>query len=95
MDEQFPSVLLMPQDDMFVKNTSTLAEIKARSGPVLTISDVQIDESDRHITIPSTITELYPFLTNIACQLLAYYTARELDRDIDKPRNLAKSVTVS
>lgn len=50
--------------------------------------------ADSTIRIPETIDILYPFLTVIPCQLLAYYTALKLGRNIDKPRNLAKSVTV-
>lgn len=94
VDEDFPSVLLMPHDEMFEKNLSTLQEIKARSGKVLVISDKKVNEANRQIMIPASIPEIYPFLTNIVGQLLAYHVADLLGRDIDKPRNLAKSVTV-
>ena len=94
IDKDFPSILFAPHDAMLAKNKATLQEIKARGGPVVTIGDEVLD-SDHHINIPSTMPELYPFLTAVVAQLLAYYTAAELERDIDKPRNLAKSVTVS
>ena len=79
---------------MFEKNISSIQEIKARDGKVITISDKDIHNADRNIQVPSTIDEIYPFLTAIVGQLLAYHVADILGKDIDKPRNLAKSVTV-
>lgn len=93
IDENMPSILLSPNDMLFDKNISTIEEIKARKWKVILVTDKDIDYKDI-IKIPSTIDELYPFLTTIVWQLLAYYVALELGRDIDKPRNLAKSVTV-
>jgi glucosamine--fructose-6-phosphate aminotransferase (isomerizing) len=61
---------------------------------MITISDKDIPNTDWNIKIPSTINEIYPFLTVIVGQLLAYHVADILWKDIDKPRNLAKSVTV-
>ena len=98
VDENTPSVFLCPQDSMYEKTMSNMEEIKARKGPVIAIAS----ESDRAISkiaddiirIPSTIDPLYPLLTNIPLQLLAYHIAVELGCDVDKPRNLAKSVTV-
>lgn len=94
IDEQTPSIFLMPDDLMFEKNMSSLQEIKARNGKVLVISDKKVPGADRQIMIPETLPEIYPFLTNVAAQLLAYHVADLLNRNIDKPRNLAKSVTV-
>jgi len=94
IDEKFPSVLIMPKDLRFDHNLSTLQEIKARNGKVLGVSDQKIKWVDWQIDLPSTHPVLYPFLATVALQLLAYRTARELGREIDKPRNLAKSVTV-
>ena len=94
IDEETPSILFMPYDLMFEKNLSTLQEIKARKGKVLVVSDKKVDGADRQISIPESIPEIYPFLTNIVWQLLSYHVADLLGRDIDKPRNLAKSVTV-
>ncbi len=94
IDKNIPSVLFAPNDLMFEKNTSSLQEIKARDGKVITISDKDIHNADRNIRVPSTIDEIYPFLTAVVWQLLAYHVADILGKDIDKPRNLAKSVTV-
>lgn len=94
ISQQIPSVLFLPHDLMFEKNLSSLQEVKAREGIVVAISDKKIENADELLLIPSTTDELYPFLTVIVGQLLAYYTADALGKDIDKPRNLAKSVTV-
>lgn len=94
IEASIPSVLFAPNDLMFEKNISSIQEIKARDGKVITISDKDIDNADRNITLPSTIDEIYPFLTVVVWQLLAYHVADILGKDIDKPRNLAKSVTV-
>lgn len=94
IESTIPSVLFVPNDLMFEKNVSSIQEIKARDGKVITISDKDIHNADRNIQIPSTIDEIYPFLTAVVGQLLAYHVADILEKDIDKPRNLAKSVTV-
>ena len=94
IDKYIPSVLFVPNDLMFEKNVSSIQEIKARDGIVVTISDKDIHNADRNIQIPSTIDEIYPFSTAVVGQLLAYHVADILGKDIDKPRNLAKSVTV-
>jgi glucosamine--fructose-6-phosphate aminotransferase (isomerizing) len=94
IDNKIPSILFVPNDLMFEKNVSSIQEIKARNGIVLTISDKEIQNSDWNITIPSTVDEIYPFLSVVVGQLLAYHVADLLGKDIDKPRNLAKSVTV-
>ena len=94
IDKNIPSILLAPNDLMFEKNISSIQEIKARNGKVLTISDKDIPNSDWNIVLPSTIDEIYPFLTVVVGQLLSYHVANLLGKDIDKPRNLAKSVTV-
>ncbi|MBP7062079.1 SIS domain-containing protein [Patescibacteria group bacterium] len=93
IDEKIPTIVFVPHDAMYEKNLSTIQEVKARKGKILSISDQEI-VSDRHITIPETIEALYPFLGAVVGQLLSYYTADHLGKDIDKPRNLAKSVTV-
>lgn len=94
IDEYTPSVLFMPADDLREKNRGSLHEVKARKGKVLVISDKKVPEADRTIMLPSTCPEIMPLLSAIAGQLLAYHVADILERDIDKPRNLAKSVTV-
>ncbi len=94
IDEEFPTILINPKDYFFKKNLSSLQEIKARNWKVVWIWTEKFD-CDWFLPIPKTKYCLYPFLTNVVGQLLSYYTALELDREIDKPRNLAKSVTVS
>lgn len=94
IEASIPSVLFVPNDLMFEKNSSSIQEIKARDGKVISISDKDIHNANRNIQIPSTIDEIYPFLTAIVGQILAYHVADILGKDIDKPRNLAKSVTV-
>jgi glucosamine--fructose-6-phosphate aminotransferase (isomerizing) len=75
IDKNIPSLLLAPHDLMFEKNVSSIQEIKARDGKVITISDKDIPNADRNIKVPSTIDEIYPFLTVIVGQLLAYHVA--------------------
>jgi glutamine---fructose-6-phosphate transaminase (isomerizing) len=91
-----PSVVIIPSDDLVAKNISTIEQIKARGGPViaLTSADIPASFQDALIRVPRTEPELEPILFNIPLQLLAYHAAAKLGRDIDKPRNLAKSVTV-
>lgn len=94
IDEKFPTIFNLPHDEMYEQNLSNFQEIKARKGKICVIWDKRVEEADRQITIPETIDEIYPFLTAVAGQLLAYHVADLLGNDIDKPRNLAKSVTV-
>jgi glutamine---fructose-6-phosphate transaminase (isomerizing) len=91
-----PSVVIIPSDDLIAKNISTIEQIKARGGPVIAVTSADIPEglADATIRIPRAEPELEPILLNIPLQLLAYHAAAKLGRDIDKPRNLAKSVTV-
>ena len=83
---------------MYEKMISNIQEIKSRRGPVIAIAtqgDEKIkDMVDEVIEIPRTIQSLSSVLTVIPLQLLAYYTAVKKQRDVDQPRNLAKSVTV-
>ncbi len=93
---EMPTVAIVPDDDLLDKNTSTLSEIKARKGPVVAVAhrELPADLADRTIVIPQSEPELDPILMSIPLQILAYHAAVALDRDVDKPRNLAKSVTV-
>jgi glutamine---fructose-6-phosphate transaminase (isomerizing) len=93
---EMPTVAVVPDDDLLDKNTSTLAEIKARRGPVIAIAhrELPTDLADRTIVVPKSEDELDPILLSVPLQILAYHAAVALDRDVDKPRNLAKSVTV-
>lgn len=93
-----PTVAVAPMDEMYEKMVSNIQEVKSRRGPVIAVvsqGDEKIKEmADEVIEIPHTLDYLNPILAVVPCQLLAYYCARFLGRDIDKPRNLAKSVTV-
>ncbi|MCW2890629.1 MAG: glutamine--fructose-6-phosphate aminotransferase [Actinomycetia bacterium] len=91
-----PSVVIIPSDDLIAKNVSTIEQIKARGGPViaLTSADIPGGLADATIRVPRAEPELEPILFNVPLQILAYHAAAKLGRDIDKPRNLAKSVTV-
>jgi glucosamine--fructose-6-phosphate aminotransferase (isomerizing) len=91
-----PSVVIVPSDDLLSKNISTIEQIKARGGPVIAVSSAELPDglADAVIQVPRGEPELEPLLLNVPLQLLAYHVAAKLGRDIDKPRNLAKSVTV-
>jgi glucosamine--fructose-6-phosphate aminotransferase (isomerizing) len=91
-----PSVVIIPSDDLIAKNVSTIEQIKARGGPVIALTSADIPDglADATIRVPRAEPELEPILFNVPLQLLAYHAAAKLGRDIDKPRNLAKSVTV-
>lgn len=94
---QTPTVVVMPRDDLFTKNISTIEEIRARSGPVYVVTqpgDALPVATQGVIEVPKSEPELDALLLNIPLQLLAYHVALVKDRDIDQPRNLAKSVTV-
>jgi glucosamine--fructose-6-phosphate aminotransferase (isomerizing) len=91
-----PSVVIVPSDALIAKNISTIEQIKARSGPVIALTSADIPDglADATIRVPRAEPELEPILFNIPLQMFAYHAAGKLGRDIDKPRNLAKSVTV-
>lgn len=94
IEEDFPCILFSPNDSLFKQNMSSLAEIKARNWKILVVSDRDVTDANWQIKIPNTLEILSPYLTVLVAQLLSYYVALELGRNIDKPRNLAKSVTV-
>ena len=98
VDESFPTVCLAPRDSVYRKMVGNIQEIKSRNGPVIAVGtegDTHLAELvDDLIEIPQCGEMFTPFLSVIALQLLAYYVARERGCDIDRPRNLAKSVTV-
>jgi glucosamine--fructose-6-phosphate aminotransferase (isomerizing) len=96
IQSDMPSVVVIPSDDLVAKNISTIEQIKARGGPVIALTSTDIPDglADAVIRVPRAEPELEPILLNVPLQLLAYHAANKLGRDIDKPRNLAKSVTV-
>jgi glutamine---fructose-6-phosphate transaminase (isomerizing) len=93
-----PTIMVLPQDDLYEKSLSSLEEIRARRGPVIALThpgDERLrGKVDDVILVPPTEPELNPVLMTVPLQLLAYHAAVALGRDVDQPRNLAKSVTV-
>jgi glucosamine--fructose-6-phosphate aminotransferase (isomerizing) len=98
IDEKTPTVFLVPRDSLYDKTFSNVEEIKARKGPVIAIATEGDDQirrkADDVIYLPATLESIFPLLATIPLQLLAYHTAVARGCDVDKPRNLAKSVTV-
>jgi glutamine---fructose-6-phosphate transaminase (isomerizing) len=93
---ELPTVAIVPDDELFEKNLATLGEIKARRGRVLLVGHSAPDGelADNVLAIPKNEHELDPILLSVPLQLLAYHAAVALGNDVDRPRNLAKSVTV-
>jgi glucosamine--fructose-6-phosphate aminotransferase (isomerizing) len=97
---EVPTVVVLPDDHLLEKNLSSVEEIRARRGPVIAVTDAGADavpDDDRFVAVirvPRAEPELAPVLLGIPLQLLAYHAAVALGRDVDRPRNLAKSVTV-
>lgn len=96
IDATMPSVVIVPDDELLAKNISTIEQIKARGGAVLAVTNADLPEglADDVIRVPRVAPELDPLLLALPLQMFAYHLAIELERDVDKPRNLAKSVTV-
>jgi glucosamine--fructose-6-phosphate aminotransferase (isomerizing) len=98
IDEKTPSVFLIPKDQLYEKTISNLQEIKARKGPIIAVAhegDTEIAKQvEDVIYIPPSIEPIWPLLSVVPLQLLAYHIAVLRGCDVDKPRNLAKSVTV-
>ncbi|MEU9823431.1 glutamine--fructose-6-phosphate transaminase (isomerizing) [Pseudonocardia alni] len=91
-----PSVVVVPDDELLAKNVGTIEQIRARGGPVIAVTDAELPAglADAVLRVPRTEPELAPILLGIPLQLLARHAAVALGRDVDRPRNLAKSVTV-
>jgi glucosamine--fructose-6-phosphate aminotransferase (isomerizing) len=98
IDENLPTVAILPEDELTDRNLATVQQIRARNGAVTTITHPGVASDElaglARITVPKNERELDPILLIIPLQLLAYHAALALGHDIDKPRNLAKSVTV-
>ena len=97
IDKDMPVIALVPDNEHLDKITSNIAEVAARKGKVFTIGPLgktKIDKEGGHIKIPKTLDLLNPIISVVPMQLIAYYTALLKGTDVDKPRNLAKSVTV-
>ena len=98
IDDQVAAIFVAPHDDLYEKNVSNIQEILARKGRVMVITD-EADQRlsamvEQTIVVPKLCEELMPIINVIPLQLLAYYIADTKGLDVDKPRNLAKSVTV-
>lgn len=98
IDPGMPVVVIAPRDHTYGKILSNIEEVRSREGRVIAIAnepDSELDKlADEVLYVPSTVGCLSPLLTSIPLQLLAYQTAVCRGHDVDKPRNLAKSVTV-
>ena len=98
VDENMPVVFVAPKDSTYEKIVSNMQEIKARKGKIIAIvneKDQKISElTDEIIIVPKVKEEIAPIINSIPLQLLAYHIADLKGLDVDKPRNLAKSVTV-
>ncbi len=97
LEEGSPVIVIAPNDSLKEKTVSSIQECRARGAKIILIheeGDSIAEESDISIPVPSTDPMFSPMLTVLPLQLIAYYTALALDKDVDRPRNLAKSVTV-
>jgi glucosamine--fructose-6-phosphate aminotransferase (isomerizing) len=98
IDKKTPTVFLVPQDSMYDKTMANLAMIRARRGPIIALAtegDKAIKKvADDVIYLPKALEPIYPILATVPLQLFAYHIAVARGCDVDKPRNLAKSVTV-
>lgn len=98
ISEKFPTMAIVPQNGVSEKMFSNLEEIKARRGPIFAIATEGDDKiaslANDVFFIPKTIEQFEPLLTVVPLQLFAYYVGIKKGFDVDKPRNLAKSVTV-
>ncbi|MEK7156912.1 MAG: glutamine--fructose-6-phosphate transaminase (isomerizing) [Patescibacteria group bacterium] len=98
IDANFPTFALAPHDSVYEKVASAIQQIKARKGPVIALTtegDTEVKKfADDVVYIPKTIEMLTPILSVVPLQLFAYYFAKEKGLNVDRPRNLAKSVTV-
>ena len=98
IDENMPVIVIATKKGHYDKIVSNIQEIKSRKGKIIAIvsqGDQTVKElADHVIEVPETLECLAPLLTTIPLQLLSYHIAVQLNRNVDQPRNLAKSVTV-
>jgi glutamine---fructose-6-phosphate transaminase (isomerizing) len=95
--EGLPTVSILPADELTDRNLAAMQQVVARKGPLIAITHPGVDISELdvpRIVVPKSERELDPILLTVPLQLMAYHAALALGHDIDKPRNLAKSVTV-
>jgi glutamine---fructose-6-phosphate transaminase (isomerizing) len=98
IDENLPVVVVATNSVLLEKTVSNIQEVRARGGKVIAVVSDGDSEASRHaddvIVVPRALEAVSPVVNAVAMQLLAYFTATALGKDVDKPRNLAKSVTV-
>lgn len=101
IDENMPTIAIVPDDELVERNLGSVQQVRARGGRVLVVTHESVDLSELgddegvvRLDVPKSEPELDPILLTIPLQVLAYHAALALGLDIDKPRNLAKSVTV-
>ena len=98
IDEHLPVVNIVPKDDLYEKMLSNVQEVKARKGKIISLGTGKDEEvinlSDDYIILPEVEPNLYPIVSIVPLQLLSYHIATLLGKDVDQPRNLAKTVTV-
>ena len=98
IDERTPSVVVIPHDAMYEKTLSNLEVVRARKGPIIAVTTEDnaalAQQVNDVILVPKTLECLFPLIAVVPLQLLAYHIAVARGCDVDKPRNLAKSVTV-
>lgn len=98
IDNDYPVIVICPSDSVYEKNISNIMELKARGARILAVATEGNEEiaeiANEVVYIPKTLEMLTPILTAIVMQLFSYHVAFARGCDIDKPRNLAKSVTV-
>lgn len=98
IDEEMPSVIIAPMDHLYEKIVSNVQQVKARGGSIIAIvnegDEIISKMADHVLEVPEMPECLTPIITSIPLQLLSYYIAINKGKDVDMPRNLAKSVTV-
>ena len=99
IEDDIPVIALISQEDLYEKTLSNIKEVKARGAHVLAVTNQGFEDEvaksvDEVFSIPKTLPVLTPALAVVPLQLISYYASLALGHDVDKPRNLAKSVTV-
>jgi glucosamine--fructose-6-phosphate aminotransferase (isomerizing) len=99
IDENVPVIVVAPADELFEKTVSNMQEVAARGGKIVLLSNAPAERAgctlEAHIPLPTVHPFVIPLLYAVPVQLIAYHTAVFMGTDVDQPRNLAKSVTVS
>jgi glucosamine--fructose-6-phosphate aminotransferase (isomerizing) len=99
IDETMPVIVIAPHDPVFEKTVSNMQEVAARGGRIILLADARAEAEasiDFHavIAMPEMAAEFAPIVYAVPVQQIAYFTAVHMGKDVDQPRNLAKSVTV-